>query len=188
MRTNILFKVATSSERTEAIRLQGEIYREELGYAPDDSESPVGHYLIALDEQGTLLATARLVGPEQRPFEIEKYVDLDSLLPGAGAIALAGRLCVHPDHRKLPGSMFILAGLLKHTYEFASTQGWTDLVIYPRTELVEFYRGALFEESGVTFVDPDFGLEMHVMRLELHHLERRLSRLAAPVAKLMRLS
>jgi hypothetical protein len=84
--------------------------------------------------------------------------------------------------------MIILAGLLRLTYHFSATQGWTDLVIYPRTELVEFYRGALFEDSGISFVDRDFGLRMHVMRLEVARLGERMKSLTEPTAKLLRWS
>lgn len=186
MREPLIFKVADHDEKARAIRFQEEVYKEELGHAPDDSRWPAAHYLIALDADQSLLATARLVGPDQRPFEIERYVDLSSLFPANCAVALAGRLCVHPAHRRVPRSMFILTGLLKLTYAFATNQAWTDLIIYPRTELVEFYRGALFEESGLTFVEPDFDLEMHVMVLQLKRLERRLALSKAPLARLLR--
>ena len=183
---DLTFKVASSEERASAIALQSEVYAEELGHSPDDSSYPGALYLIAQDAGGHLLATARLVGPEQRPFEIERFVDLSRVFPGEPRLALGGRLCVHPSHRRVPASMFILAGLLNLTHTLATARDWTKLIIYPRTELVPFYRGAMFRETGVTFLEPDFDLTMHLMYWDVKRFRQLPGTSVGPLARRLR--
>ena len=172
---SLTFGIADSRNRARAVALQRAVYFEELGAAPQDAAGDDIHYLVATADDDRLVGTCRIVGPGGRPFEIERFVDLGRVGASGPVLALAGRLCLDRGYRSVSRSLNVLSGLLRCVAEIAQEQQWTDLIIYPRSSLVAFYRGAKFRETGLRFVDPRFGLEMHVMHAAVSDLVRRVA-------------
>jgi hypothetical protein len=75
----ITFKVAEGPERGRSLEWRRRIYQSELGHDGLDRFDELAHQLIAVDSHGELLAGIRIQGPEQRPLEIEEFVDVTSL-------------------------------------------------------------------------------------------------------------
>lgn len=164
------FKVAKPSEFQDALDLRRTVYVQERGYAPEDSLDLVAHLLIACDVNGEVVACSRLVPPEQRPFDIEGFVDLRSIVPASANPAEVGRLCVRADHRKGPGGRFLQLGILKLSCLLAEKLKVTHFVMYTFEELRDYYRSVRFVDSGITFTHPGYREVMRVMYLDLIEL------------------
>jgi len=180
----LTFKVAKGVDRLRAVGLLRDVYLEAYGHVPNDGLDERAHFLVVSLADGQLAATARVLGPEQRPFDIESSAPLSRFIPGDRCIAEIGRLCIRKDHRSVRKNTFIQFGMLKLAYAFACKQGITDFVMYTYPELIDFYRGALFELVDVTFMHPDWG-EVHVMRLDLLSLKERHSGSATPLGRIL---
>ncbi len=180
----LMFKVAVGEDRLQALELQREVYMKDLGHIPQDEYDAEAHFLTACSEDGAVIGAFRLVGPEQRPFDIERFVSLADLLPPGRTPAVVGRLCVRHDHRQVSRHTFIQIGLLKLAYAFAMKWDITDFLLYTYPRLIAFYRGALFETLAKTFEHPDWGV-VHLMRLDLVGLEARCAQSRGGLARLL---
>lgn len=169
------FKVAAGSERARALELQHLVYGEDLGHVPHDRFDACAHLLIACADGGDIVAAFRLIGPEQRPFDIEAVINLDKVIGPGRTPALVGRLCVRRDYRKVSKQAFLQVGIFRLAYAFAQRRAITDFVLYTYPNLIAFYRGGLFELVDGTFKHPDWG-DVHLMHLDLNGLEARCAR------------
>ena len=120
-----------------------------------------------------MVAASRLVGPECRPFEFERYADLASLIGPQTHVGLVGRFCVAHEFRRVPESLWLHLGMLKLMYLVAKKEGITCLVMYTFGHLLTFYRGAYFEPLDVTFFHSGYDQHMHLMRLNIETFERQ---------------
>ena len=179
------FTVAEVEERDAVLDLRRRVYTEDWSYVPKDDLDLRAYHLIARDSADEIVAALRMVGPEQRPFDIEQFAAISDFLPEERVPAEVGRLCVRRDHRRVSRGSFLQMGMLKLSYAFARSRGITDLVMYTFPHLLPFYRAAFFERPGLTFEHPGYGRQMHIMRLDLVSLECRLSESRKPVARFL---
>ena len=114
----LTFKVADAAERPLALALRREVYHEEFGHLPVDDLDERAYHLVARSENGEIIATLRIVGPEQRPFDIERYVDLGAFFPAERSLALVGGLCIGRDYRSVTRTRFLPIGMFKLAYAF----------------------------------------------------------------------
>lgn len=163
---NLVFKVATEQERRSALSLREAVYREDLGEVGFDRLDEIAHHLIACDADGDVVAAFRLVGPEQRPFDFERLLDLQTVLPPGRTPGMVARLCIRKDYRTVRRSMFVQMGMLKLSYDFSVKHGISDLFMYTFTHLLKFYRGIFFEPLGISFEHPLWGL-VHLMHQDV---------------------
>lgn len=143
------------------------VYSEDVGHVPDLDEFDQGaHYLVALAPTRQVIAAFRIVGPEQRPFDLDRLVDLSAISPPGRSPGLIGRLCVQRDFRMAARSILLPMGMLKLAHLFCKKHGITDLFLYAYPNLINFYRGAGFRLLDFT-VDHPFWARVHVMHLDL---------------------
>lgn len=180
----LTFKVAETEERAAALDLCRQVYQEDLGHVPIDGRDDVAHHLIALDSRGDVVAGFRVVGPENRPFDFERSVDLGAILGPARSPALIGRLTIRRDHRSVRKAAFLQVGMLKLAHAFAERRGITDFFLYTYPNLIKFYRGSFFDLLDVTFEHPDWG-SVHLMRMNVTELPRRCASSRSSLAKLL---
>jgi predicted GNAT family N-acyltransferase len=160
----LTFKVAAGKERLRAVEFRNRVYEQEFGDAATDELESRAFYLVACAVAGEVVATFRLVA--ERPFEVERYVDLgDSIAPSRRAAEL-GRLCVQPEWRRIRQQTFLHLGMLKLAIEFAQQRDITDFFIGALGSLRNFYGRALFRPLGLSYHHPVGGV-LHVMRLDL---------------------
>ncbi len=181
----LTFKVADAAESAHAIALRDQVYKDDVGYVPTDDLDARSYHLIACDRGGDVVAAFRIVGPDQRPFEIEQYVNLFDVIEPDRSPALIGRLCVRRDYRKVRAGTFVQIGLLKLTYDFALKRGFTDLFMYTFTHLLKFYRGAFFKPLNISFHHSGYGCRMHLMHLDLIGLQDQHSKSKSSLARLL---
>ncbi len=178
------FDVAEADvERQAAVQLQEEVYSEEYGEVPPTDDDARAVFLVARDRGGELVATLRVILPESRPFGFEHHVSLDTLLGAGRRPAELGRWCVHREHRIVTSSSGLHLGLMKLAYYFAIHNDISDYVMYAYEDLVRFYRGLYFEDSG-GFVHPYWG-SVRLMRLDVRALAARLTRSQTRVARFL---
>jgi len=180
----LIFKVADRQEVARAIQIRNKIFSEEVGHYEVDEFDDVAHHLIVKDEHGDIIAASRIVGPECRPLEIERYVALSTFLERTRAPAQTGRLWVRPDHRRVSKNAFIPAGMLKLAYAFARKRHITDFVMYAYQELCPVYRKAFYVSRDITFEHPAWG-QVYLMHLDLVEFERRYRLSDEPMARLV---
>jgi predicted GNAT family N-acyltransferase len=142
------------------------------------------HHLVAYTSEHAVIAAVRIVGPEQRPFDFERFFDLRPILGPERRPALIGRLVVRRDHRRVRSGHFVLVGLLKLSVHFALKNGITDLMLYTYENLIAFYKSAGFEPLSGTFDHPDWG-EVSLMRLNVTDLARRSRPAEAGIVRLI---
>lgn len=184
MFAGLTFKVAAGDERARALELRHEVYDQDLGYVPIDDIDERAHHLIAHDEEGQVLAALRIVGPDQRPFDLDQYVAVSDFVPLDRSPAEIGRFCIRRTHRRVSSNPFIHFGMLKLAYAFSRKIGITDFIMCTQPHLLEFYRRALFDEVNLSFEHPMWG-RLHVMHLDLTMLEEMASGSRQPMARLL---
>ncbi|MDX2168785.1 MAG: hypothetical protein SF182_17060 [Deltaproteobacteria bacterium] len=165
------FKVAVGPDIGPAVNLFRQVYEADVGFVPSDGMDDSATYLIAKCTDGDVAATLRFLGPEHRPFVFEKSCEV--ALPDGSRPALLSRFSVSPLFRAAPRSIALHFGMLKLAVEFALPLGVTDLLQYTQPHLINFYRAAFFEATGVTFELPPLQSKMHVLRLNLRTLDER---------------
>lgn len=168
----LTFGVADAAERPLALDLRRIVYQEEFGHPPVDELDERAYHLIARSQNGEIIATLRIVGPDQRPFDIERYVDLSAFFPAERLLALVGGLCIRRDHRSVTRTGFLPMGMFKLAYAFARKHKLTDFLTYVYPNLYQFYRGAFFEPLVPAFEHPSWGT-VCLMHLDLEGLEAR---------------
>jgi predicted GNAT family N-acyltransferase len=168
------FKVALPAEVPAAVALGKLVYERDLHRAPEEALDEEAHHLIVLNAASDVIAAVRILGPDQRPFELEEYTDLRSFLGPRRTPAVIGRLCIDPSHRSPRTSVSILMGILKLSLMFARKQSITDYFLYTYPNLVPFYRKAFFKTLNVTLNHPYWGC-VELMRLDLVTLRHRLA-------------
>ena len=175
--TNLLktftFKEADSAEREKALALFRDVYTQDVGHVPEDELDIVACHLIAKTPEGDVVASLRLVGPEQRPFDIERHCDLAPHLSTDAAPGMLGRLSVRHDMRRIQCAVPLHLGMLKLALHFAKAHEITDLFLYAMPHLITFYRGAFFVPLDCSFVYLPLNVRMQVMQLNLRDLECR---------------
>lgn len=185
MHPGFRFKQANELERVQAIRLRDRIYEEETRHIPADHLDERAIHLVALAAGGVVVATSRLVGPECRPYEFERHIDLSAFTKPQDRIGLVGRFCVAHEWRQIPNSVWLHLGMLKLMYLTAKKTRITHLVMYTFDHLLTFYRGAYFEElDGVSFFHHGYQQTMHLMQLEIATFEQQHLRAGGRLAKI----
>lgn len=180
----LVFTVADAAQRTQVLDLRRTIYTEELGHHGIDEFDDAAYHLIACDTAGTILAALRIVGPEQRPFDLEQFVDLDELLAPDRVPGEISRFCIRRDRRRVRSDFMIQAGMLKLTHAFARKHGLTDFVTLALPHLRNLYRVAFFQPLSPAFEHPMWG-KVYPMHLDLSDLEARHAHSTEPMAQLL---
>jgi predicted GNAT family N-acyltransferase len=188
MRRNALegfvFKVPNDSERRAALAMRSRIYATELGSAGLDHFDAAAHHVVAVTPDARVIATVRIIGPEQRPFDIESLFNLSAVLPPNRVPAEISRFCVDPGHRQMHRRHMLHFGMLKAVYDLATKLNITDIVTLGLPHLKNLYRIGYFSEMGGACVHPVWG-PAHPMRLDLVELRRRYASSSNGLASLL---
>jgi predicted GNAT family N-acyltransferase len=179
----LTFKLA-DTELQAASQLLQAVYAKAWGHVPNDGLDERAYHLVATDSAGEVVAAVRLLGPDQRPFDLERHVRLSDFIGPDRLPAQIGRLCIRDDYRTIRRSALVQMGMLKLTYDFANKRRYTDLVMYTYPQLVNFYRGSFFELVGREFEHEHWGTVI-VMHLDLLQLEPRCRRSRSLVARML---
>ncbi|MCK6553850.1 GNAT family N-acetyltransferase [Candidatus Binatia bacterium] len=165
------FSVAGATETSEVLALRRTVYTAALNNEGVDSFDTTADHLMARGPDGTIVAAFRLLGPEQRPFPIEGFVDIDKLLLGARTPAYLDRFVIREDQRTISSRQFIPLGMLKLAILRARQRAITDFLILSLPHLRSLYRSAFFRPFAEAFKHPVWG-EVYPMHLDILAIER----------------
>ncbi len=184
------FGVADVKQRQRALDLRRRVYAQDwpntpIGKDPIDEWDARAYHLVAWDGDGTIIACCRIVGPDQRPFDLERFVDLSTVVAPERSPALVGRMCVHHDYRTVSSKVILPIGMLKASYELARKQDFTDFVMFTFSHLIRFYQSAFFRLVNISFDNPEYCRRSEVMHLDLVDLRNRQAHSQSPMARLL---
>lgn len=180
----LTFKVADDNERVQALRRRSEIYELELGHHGTDEFDATAAHLVAINESGLVVSAMRVI--LQRPLEIERHLDLSAIVEQNKRVSQIGGFWVEDQWRVVEQHRFLQIGMLKLAYMFGGANDIGQFVMYTYPRLVQFYRGAFFEDLCRRFAHPAWG-DVSVLRLDLCGLAERCRASTTAVARLLTL-
>jgi predicted GNAT family N-acyltransferase len=182
----LIFKVADEGEREEALALRRAVYARDW---PDvaieqviDRADQTAHHLVALSDNAEVVAALRIVTSAQRPFDLERFIGLDSVIPAGRNPAEIGRLCVAHGKRHVGPRRFVHLGMLKLALDICGKLQISDLLITSLPQLRNFYRAGFFNDVGVVFKHGTWG-PVHVMRLDVERANATLANSQSRLSK-----
>jgi hypothetical protein len=126
----------------------------------------------------------RVIAPEQRPFEIEQYIDLAAFVPNRVRVAQIGGLAIRSDHRNFKRDSAVSIGLLKLSILLAQDLDFSDYVLWALPHLRRFYGTASFKEVTGPIPHPLWG-PLWLMHLDLVQLRSTAQTLTSPLMRLL---
>jgi N-acyl-L-homoserine lactone synthetase len=185
---NWLIMPGTAVDRAAALEIREQLYCNELGYRWESREDRFdAHAAIAVirTDYGRAIGSIRVVGPEVRPFEIEKYLSIADILPADARPAEVNRYCVVPEFRGV--ASFVHFATFRFTIEYAQQEHFSHFVIATKPAIEPIYRYLQFERvPGRSFHHLELGGSVHnLMILDLRHLAARYRRARHPFSKLL---
>jgi N-acyl-L-homoserine lactone synthetase len=178
----LTFKIASAQERESALDLRRQIYTAEHGKSGIDDLDAIATHLVAVDARGAVVSTLRILGPRQRPFDLEHFVSVESILPAGSIPAEISRFCVEKSHRVVHRGQAVHLGMLKLLYEFACRQGITDLLTLVLPGVEKIYEAVLFVRLPIVIDHPTWGAAT-LMLLNLDQARQKSA--DHPIAKLL---
>jgi len=170
--SGLILRVAAPGEREKVLQFRSVIYQEELGDPGIDRYDPSANHLIACDSGDQIVAALRVVGPEQRPFDLEQLFDLNPLLKTGSAPAEVSRFCIAKAHRHINRTEMVHVAMLKLVHAFSIKQRLTDLFTLGLPHLKNLYRVGFFSQLDVACQHPVWGRTV-LMHLDLEAVRRR---------------
>lgn len=162
------------SDAKEAIEIRRLVYIEEFGFdlggeGPSDEIDNRAYHLVAKTSAGDLVASLRLVDEPGRPFEIERFVDLESFLRPGWHPAEITRLCILAPFRRITQASFVHLSLFEAVLRLTHRLRISHIVASTRQELMPVYRYLLFDAyPDITYSHPEIGNALHtLMSLDL---------------------
>lgn len=181
---DLIFKIADENERRQALVLRSHIYGKELGNSGLDRFDESAHHLIGCDSTGRVISALRIVGPDQRPFDLEQLVDLSRLLIPSRCPAEVSRFCVDAEYRQIHRGQMVHLGMLKLLHEFSEHAGITDLFTLGLPHLKNLYRVGFFTALEIECDHPTWG-PTQLLHLDLGAVRRRHEQSSSPIARLL---
>jgi N-acyl-L-homoserine lactone synthetase len=153
----------------EAMEIRRRVYIEEFGFdlggeGPTDEIDNRAYHLVAKTAAGDLVASLRLVDEAERPFEIERFVDLHPFLQPEWHPAEITRLCVMAPFRRITNASFVHLALLGAVLQLTDRLRISHIVASTRQELMPVYRYLLFDAyPDITYSHPEIGNALHTL-------------------------
>jgi len=165
--------IADRTQRQKGVELEAAVFTDEHGYAPPVESDAV--YFVAEIEDGSVVASFRILGPANRPFYFESAADCPgSIPPPPRKVALIGRLCVRSDYRTISRQTTLHYGLLRSAFDYCRQSGIDDLLLYTIPSLVTFYERALFNCTGASFFHSGYSRRLEILHLDIDRITSNL--------------
>lgn len=183
-----IIELGGAQDRRDALQVRKAVYCDELGYQLEpcaDTFDRRAELCVVRTSKGSPIASLRILGPTQRPYEFEAFLPTRKVLPADHRAAEISRFCVLPESRGV--SSLAHFGAFQFAFDLALRDNFSHFIIWSKPSLEAVYRYLLFEVvEGVRFRHPALGNETHsVMVLDLHNIENRYRRTRHPLASLL---
>lgn len=174
-RTRWTVALGDAGDREAALAVRRDVYRAdlraELPLAGDDVDARA-HLCVVRTPDGSPVASLRIVAPEDRPFDIERHVELRSVLPADARPAEMSRFAVVPEQRAMGSGVHLAA--FAFAFELAARQRWSHFVLMALDDTLAMWRWLQFEPTGLRFCHPGFHDRIaEVMALDLRDVAAR---------------
>lgn len=166
--SGVSLMVARGNLRTSALDFRSSVFDKEQGTEGLDEFDQHAAQLVACEE-GQIVAAARFVDPEQRPFGLERYFDLCAHVGQRERIGELSRYCLREDWREITRGTFLHLGMLKLALEYSRSHRVTSIVGSVQPRFRPLYRRVHFRPIGQTFQHPVFG-DTTIMLLDLANM------------------
>jgi len=176
------------ADRIDALRVRQQVYCEELGYnwqSPEDGLDARGTLCVVRNKDEEAIASLRIVGPEARPYEIERFISVEHILPPDSRAAELNRFCILPAYRRMSSSVHV--ALFTFMFGLARRERFSHFILASKRSIAAIYRYLLFEEvKGYEFLHSELADSPHdIYLLELHNLVDRYKAASHPWVRLL---
>jgi hypothetical protein len=180
---DLTLAVARDLLRSSALEFRGRLFEKEQGTEGIDEFDEHAVQLVACSN-GQIVAAARFVAPEQRPFELERHFDLSMHAGRHRRIGELSRYCLHEEWRGVMRGTLLHFGMLKLALEYARVHRIDSIVGSVQPQFHSLYRRVYFEPIGPTFFHPIFG-HTTIMLLRLDRVWSGFTDRTHPLSKLL---
>ena len=176
----------TEADRSAALQVRWQVYCEELGHswAPSgDSYDQRANLCVVRTAEDQPVASLRIVGPEGRPFEIDRYVPIDDLLPKDSRPAEINRFCILRSFRSISSGVHL--ALFDFMIFLSRRESFSHFILASKPSIAPIYRYLGFEVvPGRSFAHAELGNQRHdLMLLELSRLPERYRDVGHPLGR-----
>lgn len=182
--------ITSGSERdkADALEVRRQVYCDELGYKwelAEDGFDVRASICVVRTGKGRPIASLRIVGPRDRPLEVEQFVQIDDILPPNSRPGEISRFCVLPPFRRISSSVHF--ALFQFAFDLAQAERFSHFIVWAKPTIMPIYRYLLFQVvEGVSFRHPELGNDLHhVLVLDLQGLAVRYRRARHPFSALL---
>lgn len=148
--------VAKGVLRSSALEFRSRLFAKEQGTEGLDEFDQHAVQLVGC-HNGEIVAAARFVDPERRPFGLEQYFDLSAHLDPTARVGELSRYCLHEDWRDIMRGTLLHFGMLKLALAYARARAIDSIVGSVQPRFRSLYRRVYFKPIGPTFHHPTFG-------------------------------
>jgi hypothetical protein len=176
------------ADRADALRVREIVYCQELGYrwgSPSDEYDSRAILCLVRSVNGEAIGSFRIVGPTARPFEVDRFLRLDEILPPNSRPAEMNRFCVLAPYRSISSSLHL--ALFKFSLDLARRDHLSHFVLAAKPSIAPIYRYLGFDlVSGTRFEHTGLGGDLHdLFVMDLGKLEERYASTGHPLARLL---
>jgi hypothetical protein len=166
----------TEADKLAALQVRWQVYCEELGHRWAPSGDPYdqrANLCVVRTPEDQPVASLRIVGPEGRPFEIDRYVPIDDVLPEGSRPAEINRFCILPPFRSISSGVHL--ALFDFMIFLSRKEFFSHFVLASKPSIAPIYRYLGFEVvRGRSFAHAELANQQHdLMLLELSKLPER---------------
>ena len=175
-------EVVTGAAVASAIDVRRRVYVDEFGFdlggSGRDEIDDRAFQLLATTSAGLPVASLRLVDEDGRPFEVERFLDIEPYLPSEGRVAEITRFCVLAPYRRITEASLVHVAILREVLRLARQLKVTEILASTRPDLAPLYDYLLFEMyPNAIYEHPEIGGEPHtLMHLNLNSVIDRYRR------------
>jgi N-acyl-L-homoserine lactone synthetase len=160
--------VVTGAAVASAIDVRRRVYVEEFGFdlggSGWDEIDDRAFHLLATTSAGAPVASLRLVDEDARPFEVERFLEIEPFLPSGGRVAEITRLCVLAPYRRMTEASLVHLAILRGVFRLTKQLGVTEILASTRPDLAPLYDYLLFEMyPNAIYEHPEIGGQPHTL-------------------------
>lgn len=177
------------ADRADALDIRRRVYDERFGtpWQPEEDALDARAFLCVVRlADGTPIASLRVIGPDDRPLEIEETLPpLDELLGRDARPGEMNRFCILPPWRRLSSGVHM--ALFQWAFALARRDRFSHFLVLAPQDVRPIYAFLLFEALGdVTYEHPWVAAgDCTPMLLELRNLRTRYRKARHTFARLL---
>jgi hypothetical protein len=144
------------ADRADALANRRFVYGDRFGtpWAPEEDALDARAFIAVVRlPDGRPVASLRVIGPDDRPLEIEQKLSLDDVLPTGARPGEMNRFCILPECRRMGTGIHM--ALFQWAFALARRARFSHYLVLAPADVKPIYEFLLFDAvAGVTFEHP----------------------------------